>query len=158
MNVDTATSSLFLPSSITPGRGELILLAEDQHLMQMVTQRLLGRIGYRVLLAGSVEEALLLWLEHEEEVELVVTDYTFESVLTGMDLILKLHDRAPELPALIVSGSWEPDPRKEPPLPPHVAYLAKPYEIAGLSAAIRRLLNERHPRLKAKLHPAGHSA
>lgn len=130
-----------LPDSIMTGRGETVLLAEDQLLMQMVTRRLLERIGYQVLLAGSVEEALLLWLDHQEEVHLLITDYTFESSLTGMDLIVKLQKHAPTLPALVVSGSWAPDVRKKPPLPPGVEYLAKPYQTVELAATLRRMLD-----------------
>lgn len=141
MTSSPSRGSSDLPDSIATGRGETVLLAEDQLLMQMVTRRLLERIGYRVLLAGSVEEALLLWLDHRKEVHLLITDYTFESSLTGMDLIVKLHKHAPTLPALIVSGSWTPDARKKLTLPRGVQYLAKPYQTVELAATLRRMLD-----------------
>lgn len=138
-----------LPPTLT-GHGETILLAEDQELMQLVTTRLLTRLGYRVLVACSVESALSMWQDHQDKVELLITDYTFHSSLTGMDLIAKLHKRAPALPALIVSGSWLPDPKKKPPLPPNVAFLAKPYAMQELGTTVRRLLDERPHKSKAK--------
>lgn len=145
MNTDTLAAPPELPVSIKHGRGETILLAEDQLLMQVVTRRLLERIGYRVLTASSVEEALVVWLDHESEIHLLITDFTFNSTLTGMDLIMKVHKRMPTLPALIVSGSWVPDQWKKPSLPSGVAFLAKPYQITDLAAAIRRMLETPRP-------------
>ncbi len=121
--------------------------------MQVVTTRLLTALGYRVMVAGSVKEAVLLWLDQEGEIDLLLTDYTFHGTLTGMDLIVKLRKRAPDLPALIVSGSWAPDPRKKPWLPPNVAYLAKPYEMVYLAETVRQLLDGRPPKSKPKPHP-----
>lgn len=118
--------------------------------MQVITTRVLTQLGYHVLLAASVEEALVLWREQEEAIDLILTDYSFHGTLTGMDLLRKVHQQAPELPVLIVSGSWLPDARKDPPLPANVNHLAKPYLKAEIAQTVHRLLDERPSSSKGK--------
>lgn len=116
--------------------------------MQVVTTRVLTDLGYQVLVAGSVVEALKVWRDHEEKIDLILTDYTFHGRLTGMDLLTTVQVRRPEMPVLIVSGSWLPDARKDPPLPANVNHLAKPYRKAEIAQTVRRLLDEHPPKSK----------
>ena len=127
------------------GGGETILLVEDQKLMQASTTRGLTQLGYRVLVAGSVREGFQTWQKHHNEVALIVTDYSFRGSQTGMDLLLKVQALEPSLPVLIVSGSWLPDARKDPPLPANVAYLSKPYRKEEMASTVHRLLSQRAP-------------
>jgi PAS domain S-box-containing protein len=55
------------------GRGELILLVDDEAAVLKVTQRILEASGYRVITAGDGAEALALYAKHPE-VAAVITD------------------------------------------------------------------------------------
>lgn len=136
------------PPPLPRGQGETILLVEDQELMQVITARVLTQLGYHVLVAGTVPSGFRVWQEHAHTIKLLLTDYIFQGHLTGLDLVTKVHRVEPELPVLIVSGSWLPDAKKDPPLPPNVAYLAKPFKRSDIAHTVRRLLDERptHPR------------
>ena len=116
--------------------------------MLIVTTRVLTDLGYKVLSASEVLEGFYLWQKHKEEIKLLITDFIFAGHLTGMDLLMKVQVREPDLPVLIVSGSWIPDARKDPPLPPNVAHLAKPFRRADIAYTVRALLDEAERKAK----------
>ena len=117
--------------------------------MQVITTRVLTQLGYEVLVAGSVMAGFRVWQEHSQAIKLILTDYIFQGQLTGMDLLTKVQGLEPELPILIVSGSWLPDAKQDPPLPSNVAYLAKPFTRSQIAHTVRRLLDERPPQPQA---------
>lgn len=135
------------------GRGETILVVEDQKLMQVVTSKVLTDLGYRVMVSSTVLDGFDEWRSHEGEINLILTDFIFEGSLTGMDLLQKVKARAPQLPILIVSGSWLPDAKKDPPLPGNVVHMAKPYRRAQLAIAVRTLLDDAQRQVQAKPRP-----
>ena len=110
--------------------------------MQVVTSKVLTDLGYRVMVSSTVLDGFDEWRTHEAEIKLILTDFIFEGNLTGMDLLQKVKARAPRLPILIVSGSWLPDARQDPPLPGNVVHMAKPYRRAQLAIAVRTLLDD----------------
>lgn len=125
------------------GQGELILLVEDDRLLLVISQRILTKLGYQVVATNSPHVGFLLWQARKDEIKLILTDYHFREAETGMDLLLKVHWQVPEFPVLLVSGRWQPNAKDGPPLPPHTAYLMKPYRLAELAETIHRLLTER---------------
>lgn len=69
------TTGAAAPSSAVPrGRGELILVAEDEDAVRAAIQRVLTGAGYRVLVAASGPEALKCAARVEERVALLLTD------------------------------------------------------------------------------------
>ena len=109
--------------------------------MRVVTSRILTDLGYQVLTSTDVMDAFYLWLSNKDSVKLVITDFIFGGKLTGLDLLTKIQVREPDLPVLIVSGSWLPDAKKDPPLPKNVLLLAKPFRRADLALMVRALLD-----------------
>ncbi|MEN9576154.1 MAG: hypothetical protein RL514_4009 [Verrucomicrobiota bacterium] len=131
-------------SRLAKGKGELILLVEGDRLLQVLSQRILTKLGYEVLLASSPQLAVVLWKTRAEEVKLILTDYPFGDAQTGLELVHKIHKLAPELPILMVCAAGRPDAKTDPPLPSHTAYLMKPYSLAYLAHTLHRLLTERN--------------
>jgi two-component system cell cycle sensor histidine kinase/response regulator CckA len=86
-----------------PGGHETILLVEDREAVRRVAERFLARRGYRVLEAGSAEEALDIAATHGAAIDLLLSDV----VLGGMDgyaLALALTARLPTLRVVLMSG------------------------------------------------------
>ncbi len=90
------------PSVPAPSAGT-VLLVEDEAAVRRMTRRLLERRGYRVLEARHGADALLVWEEHEGEVDVVLTDLRMPE-MGGYDLITRLRARKPGLPAVVMSG------------------------------------------------------
>jgi PAS domain S-box-containing protein len=83
------------------GRGETILVVEDEEAMRKVTCRMLRRNGYVVLEAATGSEALSLAVDHN--CRLLLSDVVMPQ-LSGRDLAEAIHRSRPGLPVLFMSG------------------------------------------------------
>jgi PAS domain S-box-containing protein len=88
------------------GRGELVLVVDDEAAVRDVVQRTLEKHDYRVLAAADGSEALALFGEHHAEVKAVIADM----MMPGMDgpaLVRALRKGEPRLPILGMTGLAE---------------------------------------------------
>jgi CheY-like chemotaxis protein len=94
-----------------------VLYVEDSRVVAVTTQRLLERHGFKVRHVSSVEDALALLHEARDAgdgpgVEVVLSDVSLQSKLTGGDLIDRIRAEfgygKGELPVLIMSGDQNP--------------------------------------------------
>ncbi|MCC4597600.1 response regulator [Xanthomonas campestris pv. phormiicola] len=111
-----------------------ILLVEDDQTIRELARMMLDADGYRVLSAGTAQEALAL-LEQDPDVDLIFSDVQMPGG-DGMSMVRELRRRAVTIPALLTSGMKHPDAAA---LPTHTGFLPKPYSHAGLLAALQRL-------------------
>jgi two-component system cell cycle sensor histidine kinase/response regulator CckA len=121
-----------------------ILLVDDEDVLRRVAERALLRQGFRVWCAPTAEAALaLLDTEPLPQMAAIVTDL----VLPGMDgtaLVAAVRQRlgTPGLPALLVSGYAAGAVRDKMGAAAgggRTRYLAKPYDIADLAAALAEI-------------------
>lgn len=89
--------------TIPTGRGETILLVEDDQIVLEVTRIMLETLNYRVLMARNGKEALKLYRAKTDQVALVLTDAVMP-VMDGFALASALQTEAPELPVMLISG------------------------------------------------------
>src|SRR5205814_9928688 len=59
--------------------------------------------GYRVLAAQGGEEALQVWAQHRDEIDLVVTDLMMPQT-SGVDVYRTLRQQRSDVPVIVVSG------------------------------------------------------
>ncbi len=123
------------------GRGETILLVEDEAPLRALVRRLLTSFGYRVIEAASGRRAVEIDDDSLAEVDLVLTDLVMPEGLTGCEAAEKLRERRPGLRVLFTSGYSAESAGKD--IDPHRDYgfLPKPYEPQQLAHAIRALLD-----------------
>ena len=98
-SVDEAERAVPIP----PGRGETILVIDDEHAFQELTRAIFHKYGYRVLTAGDGAEALALFAQRHRQIDLVVTDMVMPCV-DGLATIRGLHRLKPGLPVIATSG------------------------------------------------------
>ncbi len=84
------------------GRGELILVVDDEAAIREVARRTLERFGYRVLLAANGAEAIAIYARQVREIALVLTDMAMP-IMDGPALIIAL--RAINPSATIIGSS-----------------------------------------------------
>lgn len=89
--------------SVPPGRGEVVLVVDDETAIRSVLTRILERSGYRPLQACNGREALDLYQQHRAEVACVVTDMAMPG-MDGPQLIQQLKALSPHLPVVGASG------------------------------------------------------
>lgn len=85
------------------GRGECLLLVDDEPAILASVASLLRNRNYRVLTAGDGREALEIWRRRAAEVALVVTD-TMMPGMGGPQLAGELRVAAPKLPLIATTG------------------------------------------------------
>jgi signal transduction histidine kinase/CheY-like chemotaxis protein len=134
------------PDEDPRGKGEVVLLVEDEPLVRALGVRLLRRLGYSVLEAKDGEAALAL-VRPETRVDLLLTDVMLPGQLTGPRLAEELERRRPGLRVLFASGYS----RDMIDLGAHAAgsvrFLPKPYDRRKLAQAVRDALQgEQVPR------------
>jgi signal transduction histidine kinase len=85
------------------GRGETILLAEDDRAARDTIAATLRSLGYAVIEAANGEAALNA-LETTPDIELLLTDVVMPGAMDGMALALAARAQAPELKVMFISG------------------------------------------------------
>ncbi|MDE3156309.1 MAG: PAS domain-containing protein [Acidobacteriota bacterium] len=119
---------------------ETILLVEDESSLRALGRRVLTRLGYQVLEAGSGVEALEVWQAHKAEIDLLLTDLVMPDGVSGLDLAEQLLGERPELRVLCTSGYSAAAAAGFDRLP-GLAFLAKPFKPADLGRAVRQVLD-----------------
>lgn len=139
------SASLATPAAQMPpaprGRGETILLVEDEPAVQEVGTITLRRHGYQVLAAASGPEALELWSRHKGEIALLFTDLIMPGGISGLQLARRLLQEKPELRVLYTSGYSTEFAGRDLKVQDGINYLAKPYELDRLFRLVRTALD-----------------
>jgi two-component system cell cycle sensor histidine kinase/response regulator CckA len=86
----------------------LVLVIDDEDAVRTVIGRLLGRQGYRVLLAASGAEGLKMFDENAAEIRLVVLDWHLPGD-PGERTFDELLSRNPKLRVVLVTGDHDAD-------------------------------------------------
>ena len=85
------------------GGNETILLAEDEPVVRELTREVLERAGYRVLAAQDGREALRVFDQNADEIDLAMLDVIMPE-LGGKAVYEVVRERKPDLPVLFTSG------------------------------------------------------
>ena len=126
------------PSALPRG-VETILVVEDRPSVRRVVNRYLRDLGYSVLEAGNVEEAIEI-LETESDIDLVFSDIVMPGGKSGYDLANWLVAQRPSVKCLLTTGySENRSGLSGVDLPP---VLDKPYSKEQLAQRIRQLLDQ----------------
>jgi len=119
------------------GRGELILVADDERAIRELVVSELATFGYRVLAAADGTEAVQLFREHAGEVRLLLTDGEMP-VLDGPRAIAEIRSLRADLPVILASGEAA---GGEASAERGVTRLRKPYSLDEVLKLIREKLD-----------------
>jgi PAS domain S-box-containing protein len=122
------------------GRGESVLLVEDEIAVRAAARRILSRGGYVVIEAMTPSEAITLSADRSRRIDLVLTDVVMPE-MSGMDLVARLHQTRPDLPVLYMSGYPQDVIAHQGLVTGDVRLLEKPFTRRALLAAARAALS-----------------
>jgi PAS domain S-box-containing protein len=120
------------------GKGELILVVEDEDSLRRVAARTLEREGFKVLTAPDGESGWAQWNEHGDAIALILTDAVMPR-LSGPGLIRRLRGSGSAVPVILMSGYSEES--FEDALMKDVPVVAKPWSGEVLASRIRATLD-----------------
>lgn len=125
------------------GRGERVLLVEDEEGVREYARKALGRNGYVIFEASCVEEALNIFDREEGRFQLVLSDVVLPG-RSGLQLVDDLLLRNPGLPMLLSSGYTDRKSQWAVIKERGFRYLQKPYTLSELLRAVKDALEVGH--------------
>jgi two-component system, cell cycle sensor histidine kinase and response regulator CckA len=126
------------------GRGETLLLVEDEAAVRELLAEALRNQGYRVLRAADGEEALEAARRIEGDLHLLVTDVIMPG-MSGQMLAQRLAAERPGLRVLFVSGYGDETFGQRGIGRLHGAILEKPFTSKTLTRKVREVLDAPAP-------------
>jgi DNA-binding response OmpR family regulator/two-component sensor histidine kinase len=123
------------PASVA-GRGERVLVVDDEADIRGTIAELLRYNGYEVDIAASGAEALSA--VRNRVPHLVLLDLMLPG-MSGIEVALELRTSQPRMPILFVSGHAEPDVLRN--VVPGVGLLRKPFQSEELYVEVRRCID-----------------
>ncbi|OGV74990.1 MAG: hypothetical protein A3K19_12095 [Lentisphaerae bacterium RIFOXYB12_FULL_65_16] len=136
----TATSKAAVPR----GRGETILLVEDEKSLRVTCGLFLEALDYKVLLAETPGEALKMVDRHPGDIHLLLTDV----VMPGMDgrqLSKRISAVKPGVKVLFMSGYTADVIAQRGVLEQNTAFIGKPFKRDDLARKVRDVLEAHEP-------------
>ncbi|MBI5869413.1 MAG: PAS domain S-box protein [Actinobacteria bacterium] len=140
-----SVESVNIPIEQLQGRGERILLVEDEGVVRKLAEKMLTRNGYSVTVASDAEEAKAIFDDPQGDFDLVFSDVILPKE-NGVTLVGHLLEDKPELKVLLASG-YSDISGKETIQDKGYPFLQKPYQLQALLKQLRELLDQ--PRLPA---------
>ncbi|MEI9962233.1 MAG: ATP-binding protein [Limisphaerales bacterium] len=125
------------------GGTETILLVEDERPVRELVARILQKHGYRILQAGSGNDAAVVWEEHKANINLLLTDLVMPGDMNGRELAERLWLERPDLKVIFTSGYSADIVGKDFKLEPELNFLQKPYHPQTLALTVRRCLDRK---------------
>jgi len=128
--------------SIRQGKGETILIVDDEEAIVELLRETLESVNYKVTATASSVKALDLYKQSPEKFDLLITDQTMPAI-TGEELIKEIRRIKPGFPVILCSGYSEiidPVTAKELGID---RFFYKPYELDDLLESVSTLVQSR---------------
>jgi len=91
------------PLQMAAGKGEIILVADDDAVVLDVTTEILANHGYRILQADDGRNAWNLFESHFAEIDLVILDIIMPN-MNGDEVAEKVRQLRPDIPIIFATG------------------------------------------------------
>jgi signal transduction histidine kinase/CheY-like chemotaxis protein len=124
---------------LSAGRGEWILLVDDEASIRQITKDTLQTYNYHVLTASDGIEAIAVFVQHQDKIRAVLIDMMMPS-LDGATTIRTLQKFKPGVPIVASSGISSSDSLNHR-LDENIPFLAKPYSTEVLLTTLHRMLH-----------------
>jgi PAS domain S-box-containing protein len=124
------------------GRGETVLVVEDDPAILKLGERMLKELGYRVVSANTPAGAIKLINEYSSKIDLLITDVIMPE-MNGRDLANRIKMVYPDLKVLYMSGYTANVIAHRGILDSGLAFIQKPFTKAEFGAMIRNVIEER---------------
>jgi len=130
------------------GRGERILLTDDEPPLTKALRHILLRMGYNVTVSNEARETLKLFREHPDNYDVIISDLTMPE-MNGLELARQLRLIRPEVPVILLSGYNSGITEENLRQAGISELLEKPINVPNLAVALQRTIAEANGRAAA---------
>ncbi len=123
------------------GKGETILIVEDEDDVRKFLKEALNSLSYNVIEAKNGKEALKIFEEKEGKINLIITDLIMPE-MSGEQLYREIKKKNSEVKIIFTSGYTGNQISDENILNKDVNFLSKPYKISDLFNLVRKVLKD----------------
>lgn len=123
-------------AKIKKGKGT-ILAIDDEDAVRLILDAILTQLGYTVLLASSGSEAVELFRNNKESIDLVILDMIMPK-MNGTETFTKLRELSAEVKVLICSGFCNDGEIAKLKKQGIIGFIRKPFTIEQISAVIAK--------------------
>jgi two-component system, cell cycle sensor histidine kinase and response regulator CckA len=124
---------------IPRGKGEIVLVVEDEVSILKLTAKILNDFGYVVVTANSPIEAVNFVKGHGETIDLIITDVVMPE-MNGRDLANVLRTIQPNMKCLFMSGYTSTVIVSQGVLAEGIQFIQKPFSANDLGAKVHEVL------------------
>ncbi|MDD3146147.1 MAG: response regulator [Candidatus Riflebacteria bacterium] len=128
-------------ASATSAAG-IVLLVEDEPTVLAMTEMMLKHLGYKVYSAANHEEAIGKARQQAGQLDVLLTDVVMPGV-NGRDLARQIIEICPNIAVLYMSGYTADVISQQGMVSQNIHFIQKPFDLPGLSVAIRETLKAR---------------
>ncbi|MDA3873165.1 MAG: PAS domain-containing protein [Kiritimatiellae bacterium] len=136
-------------SSLPNAHGVTILLVEDESSLRSVYNLFLRSLGYTVLTAETPAEALKLFSQQPEDIQLLLTDVVMPG-MNGMQLSKEIHAVNPAVKVLFMSGYSADIIADHGVLDQDVAFIPKPFSCSEMAQKLQETMGLHEPQHSKK--------
>ena len=126
-------------SNVVTGAGQTLLLVDDEKLIRFTGQRILEKMGYKVLLAENGQEAVEVFQEQHTGVSLVIMDMIMPK-MNGHEAFIKMKKIDKNCKVVISSGFTKDESLDELKQLGLAGFIHKPFRLLELSQLLANIL------------------
>ncbi len=141
LTVSDSAPAPLTPAALPGGKGELVLVVDDELAIREVTRHVLEAHGYRVVLASDGSEAVTEFVRQEGQVRLVITDMMMPR-LDGRAATAVLRSLDADVRIIGTSGLGQADAASADARTALRYFINKPFDAATLLRTVRAALDD----------------
>jgi DNA repair protein RadC len=132
------------------GGAETVLIVDDEQHIANASREMLEQLGYNVLVAYSAGEALNIYREKHDSIDLVFSDIVMPD-RSGIKLLAAIKEIDPDVKVVLTSGKELISCGNSTELQ-GISFLAKPYSLNEFAGRVRSMLGDRKAAKTMKDH------
>ena len=128
------------PLTLIAGKGETILLVDDEDVVRSVSSEVLANHGYQVIQADDGKVAMNIFEARLFEIDLIVLDIVMPN-MNGDEVARKIRQQRPDIPIIFMTGYDKEHVISDVEHLENCLILSKPFQYEELSHMLRDLLD-----------------
>ena len=135
----TPDTSMIARNPLPSGKGERILVVDDEEAILAITRAALENFGYKVVTANSGTEAVNFFAQNHADINLLITDLGMP-LMDGPSAVAAMRKIQPDLKVILMSGSEGGTPEKMASKVTMDAFISKPFTNEKLLETVHEVL------------------